>query len=116
MPPPHRFPWRAVVILPFVFLLGGCGFEPEYAWVDVHNHSDGAVVARDLCWDDWGGDQVSVPAHGVRTLEVEVYWYDGDVEIDAGNARREYDLDFAPFEYVEDLHVSGADFAPAGNG
>ena len=118
MLPPRPSPWRAVVSLPLGVLLSGCGFKPEYAWVEVHNHTDGAVVARDPCWDDWGGDQVTVPAQGVRTLEVEVHWYDADIEIDAGHAQREYDLDFAPFDSVEDLHVDvgAADFAPAGNG
>jgi len=113
----HRcWRWRGVALIPLGCVLGGCGFEPEYAWVEVHNHTDITVIARDADRYDYDSEWTVIPAHSKRTVGIDVDFYDADIEVDAGGARREYDLDFSPFEFREDLHVREADFSPASNG
>ena len=122
MKAPSRWrPVRALVLLPLL-LLGGC-FEPQTASVDVHNHTDGAVVARDANWEDYDhchcaelGQPVIIPARSARWVEIDVDLYDGDVEVDGDLGRQVYDVDFWPYQVREIIHVREADFAPGGNG
>ena len=119
MPPP-RSHWLAIVSLP----LGGCGFEPEYAWVDVHNHTESPLVARNADDDGYedcherSGTATVVPARAVRRVEIDVRFYDAELEIlNQGDGRRRvYDLDVSPFDCHEDVHVDDAELMPAGNG
>ena len=102
-------------LLPLGVLLGGC--QAYAARVEVRNHTDRAVWARDLGADEEIGDQVRVPAHAARTLEVVVSWTDATVEVETeAGLRHAYDLDLQPWEHPEVLDVHDADFTPAGNG
>ena len=124
MPPSRPTLRRGIGLIAIVLLLGGCGFEPEYAWVYVYNHTDSPVVARSA--DDDGnadchgrsGIATVVPARAVRRVGIDVTFYDAELEIlNEGDGRRHvYDLDFSPFDFYEDVHVYDAELMPSGNG
>ena len=114
---------RRSLLIPLGLLLGGCSLEPETAWVDVHNHTDSELMARDTDWKEYDGCRhdergkpVTIPARSARWVVIDVDLYDGDIEITGDHGRRVYDLDFAPYEYREVIHIRDGDIAPAGNG
>lgn len=104
-----------IAIIPLGFALGGCALFPDEVTVEVHNRTDAAIVVRDAGWRliDEGH---AMRAGGTCHVLVTVWAYDADVEVEADGLRREYDLDIAPFEWWEDLHVHEDDFAPTGGG
>lgn len=115
---------RTILATACCLAVAGCDFnsDTDNGQVEVANHTDDRIVVRyqreesacDGCVEVVRA-MAEIPAGEERTLFVDSWMFDGELEVEYRGLLHLYDVDFNVFGFAE-VDVRTEDFVPAGSG